>query len=56
MNSKHLKEVGMSYIKHLTHAWVVGFALLIHGVFPFILTTFARDRICTHPLKDEQNQ
>ena len=42
---KHLKDVKLNYIKHLRFTWfesirgiLVMLGLIIHGVFPFILT------------------
>ena len=33
---------------HLFHAWTMAFALLIHGVFPSVLTDYASDKMCDH--------
>lgn len=41
----HLDNVKMSYFEHLTFAWLMGIALLIHGVFPTVLTTYASDKM-----------
>ena len=45
INYKHLKDVKLNYIKHLRFTWfesirgmLVMIGLIIHGVFPFILT------------------
>ena len=43
---RHLEEVHMSYISHLTHAWRVSFVLLVHGLAPWIWTHKVRDEIC----------
>lgn len=47
-NMKHLKDVNMGYFQHLWFAWSMGFALLIHGVFPSLFTTYASDKIKQH--------
>ena len=45
MNLKHLRNVKLNYIRHLIFTWfesirgmLVMIGLIIHGVFPFILT------------------
>ena len=45
INFKHLRDVKLNYMRHLIFTWVesirgtlVMIALIIHGVFPFILT------------------
>ena len=42
---KHLKEVNMGYFEHLWFAWSMALALLVHGVFPSLFTTYASDKI-----------
>ena len=42
---KHLDDVKMSYFEHLRFAWSMAFALLIHGVFPSLFTTYASDKL-----------
>lgn len=45
----HLKEQGMSYFKHLVHAWSMAGALIIHGLFPELLKDYASKKInCSH--------
>ena len=46
--NEHLKTIDMGYFKHLFHAWTMAFALLIHGVFPSVLTDYASDKMCDH--------
>lgn len=41
----HLTDAKMNYFEHLIFAWSMGIALLIHGVFPMILTTYASDKM-----------
>jgi len=48
MNFKHLKEVKMGYFAHLVHAWSMAIALLLHGIFPFILADYASGKINSH--------
>jgi hypothetical protein len=45
---KHLDDVKMSYFEHLKFAWSMAFALLIHGVFPSLFTTYASDKLSRH--------
>jgi hypothetical protein len=45
---KHLEEAGMGYFEHLRFAWSMGLALLVHGVFPSLFTTYASDKIKQH--------
>ena len=45
MKNDHLQEVDMTYTQHLIHAWKMAGALLIHGLFPSILTTYASDKM-----------
>lgn len=42
---KHLKEVGMGYFEHLWFAWSMALALLIHGIFPSLFTTYASEKM-----------
>lgn len=42
---QHLRTVGMTYWQHLVHAWAMGWALIVHGVFPFWFETYASDRM-----------
>ena len=42
---KHLKEANMGYFKHLWFAWTTALGLILHGLFPMILTTWASDRL-----------
>lgn len=42
---KHLEEAKMSYFEHLRFAWSMSFALLVHGVFPSLFTTYASDKM-----------
>ena len=41
----HLKDVDMSYGKHLLRAWGIAFVLLVHGIFPNIWQHKASDMI-----------
>lgn len=50
--TEHPKEAGESYLQHLwftarmsTRLVIVGFLLLIHGIFPFLFTRTASERI-----------
>ncbi len=50
--SKHPKEVGMNYFTHMGYAFTVAgrlslalFAVLVHSIFPFILTTKASENV-----------
>ena len=43
---KHLQDVHMSYVSHLTHAWQLSFILLVHGLLPWIWTHKVSDEIC----------
>jgi hypothetical protein len=45
MKNKHLEDIQMGYFEHLYRAWAIAFALLIHGVFPFLFTNYASDRM-----------
>ena len=45
INFKHLKDVKINYLKHLRFTWfesirgiIIMIGLIIHGVFPFILS------------------
>ncbi len=44
----HLKDVNMSYIKHLLRAYKVAVILLVHGLFPNIWKTKASDILNEH--------
>ena len=44
----HLNDIDMGYFEHLYHAWSMAFALLLHGLFPFLLTDYASDKMCDH--------
>ena len=48
---RHLKEIEMSYLTHLTHAWRMSFILFIHGLIPSIWETKVSDEII-----DESNK
>jgi hypothetical protein len=48
----HLKDIDMGYFEHLYHAWSMAFALLLHGLFPFLLTDYASDKMCDHDAKN----
>jgi len=45
---KHLEKVSMGYFEHLYHAWSMAFALVIHGLFPSIFTTYVSDKMYWH--------
>ena len=47
----HLKEIEMSYTRHLLHAWRMSFILFIHGLLPNIWETKVSDEII-----DESNK
>jgi hypothetical protein len=36
----------MSYFEHLVFAWKTAAGLMIHGLFPDLLVTYASDRLC----------
>ena len=42
----HLREVNMGYFEHLRFAWLTAAGLVIHGLFPDLLVTYASDRLC----------
>ncbi len=42
---KHLEEVPLSHISHLTHAWRLSFVLLLHGLTPWVWTHKVSDEI-----------
>ena len=42
----HLNDIDMGYFEHLYHAWSMVFALLLHGLVPFLLTDYASDKKC----------
>jgi hypothetical protein len=46
--NRHLMTIGMGYFQHLFHAWTMALALIIHGVFPSVLTNYASDKMCDH--------
>ena len=41
----HLSENKTTYIELLFHAWIIALVLIIHGIFPFVLTKYASDKI-----------
>jgi hypothetical protein len=43
--SQHLDSVDMTYTQHLLHAWGMALALLIHGLFPTVYTTYVSDQL-----------
>lgn len=47
--TKHLKEIELSYFEHLRRAWTVSFVSFVHGLFPFIWETKAKDIINGDP-------
>jgi hypothetical protein len=49
---KHLRELQLSYLQHLTHSWGIAGVLLVHGLLPFIWETKASDMLCK---KDEES-
>lgn len=42
---QHLQDVNMTYTQHLFHAWGMAFALLVHGMFPTVYTTYVSDQM-----------
>jgi hypothetical protein len=50
---KHLKEIEMSYIKHLVHGWSIAGVLIVHGLLPFMWETKASDMLCKKDKKSE---
>jgi hypothetical protein len=48
---QHLKDINMTYLGHLRHAWRMGFMLFIHGLIPSIWTTKVSDEIIDHSNK-----
>ena len=52
----HLKEVNKSYLEHLAHSWSMAFALIIHGLFPFLLKDYASKKMCEHEDPEFQKQ
>ena len=48
---RHLKEIEMSYLTHLLHAWRMSFILFIHGLIPSIWETKVSDEFI-----DESNK
>ena len=49
----HLSENKTTYIEHLFHAWVIALVLIIHGIFPFVLTKYASDKIMNASKKNK---
>jgi hypothetical protein len=49
---KHLREIQMSYLEHLVHAWAIAGVLIVHSLLPFIWVTKASDMLCK---KDENS-
>ena len=47
----HLKDIGMGYFQHMFHAWSMAFTLMLHGLFPSLLTDYASDKMCNHDSK-----
>ncbi len=45
---QHLKDINMTYLGHLRHAWRMGFMLIIHGLIPSIWPTKVSDEIIDH--------
>ena len=43
---KHLKEIEMSYMSHLAHAFSIAGVLIVHGLLPWIWETKASDMLC----------
>ena len=48
---RHLKEIEMGYLTHLTHAWRMSAILFIHGLIPSIWETKVSDEIIDHSNK-----
>jgi len=46
---KHLDEIELSYFEHLTRAWTISFVCFVHGVFPSIWETKAKELINGDP-------
>jgi hypothetical protein len=44
--SNHLRAINMSYFEHLVFAWRTAAGLMVHGLFPDLLVTYASDRLC----------
>lgn len=44
----HLKDINMSYTRHLLHAWRMAFILIVHGLLPNIWETKVSDEIIDH--------
>jgi len=51
---KHLDEVNKTYLGHLAHAWSMAFALIIHGLCPWLLEKYASDKMCKHETDSTQ--
>jgi len=41
----HLKDVNMSYVRHLYRAWSIALVLIVHGILPNIWEHKASDMI-----------
>ena len=44
----HLKDVNMTYFRHLLRSFTVAFILIVHGIFPNIWKTKASDILNKH--------
>ena len=53
---QHLKDINMTYSRHLRHAWRMGFMLFIHGLIPSIWTTKVSDEIIDHSNKCKEHK
>jgi len=53
---KHLDEANMGYFEHLWFSWTTALGLIIHGIFPMILTTWASDRLVAQRDKIKYNK
>jgi hypothetical protein len=41
----HLSDNNTNYLHHLIHAWGIAIILIVHGIFPFLFSTYASDKI-----------
>ena len=48
---EHLRDSGMSYLRHLAFALSLSLALFIHAFIPSVLKTYISDRICKNKNK-----
>ena len=46
---KHLKEIELSYFEHLRRAWTISFVSFVHGLFPWIWETKAKELVNGDP-------